>query len=111
MNEKNSLELNSCFRDLEDPLELFEINQKKDVVIEGVIFCPKCSRFFPIMEEIPIMLPDDLRDKKHEMEFLEVGDTDLEDGNEAYLAAVEAVKVLLENEKKLPSKEGKKSDK
>ena len=22
------------------------------------------------MEEIPIMLPDDLRDKKHEMEFL-----------------------------------------
>jgi len=48
---------------------------------------------------------------KHEMEFLEVGDTDLEDGNEAYLAAVEAVKVLLENEKKLPSKEGKKSDK
>jgi pyridoxamine 5'-phosphate oxidase len=25
MNQKNSLELNSCFRDLEDPLELFEI--------------------------------------------------------------------------------------
>jgi hypothetical protein len=39
-------------------------------VVEGAIFCPKCSRFYPIMEEIPIMLPDDLRDKKHEMEFL-----------------------------------------
>jgi len=39
-------------------------------VIEGAIFCPKCSRFYPIMEEIPIMLPDDLRDKKHEIEFL-----------------------------------------
>ena len=33
-------------------------------MIEGAIFCPKCSRFYPIMEEIPIMLPDDLRDKK-----------------------------------------------
>ena len=33
-------------------------------------FCPKCDRFFPIIEEIPIMLPDELRDKKQEMEFL-----------------------------------------
>jgi hypothetical protein len=39
-------------------------------VVEGAIFCAKCSRFYPIMEEIPIMLPDDLRDKKHEIEFL-----------------------------------------
>jgi len=46
------------------------LSQKEDVVIEGAIFCPKCSRFYPIMEEIPIMLPDDLRDKKHEIEFL-----------------------------------------
>ena len=40
------------------------------VIEEGAIFCPKCSRFYPTMEEIPIMLPDDLRDKEHEMEFL-----------------------------------------
>jgi hypothetical protein len=29
------------------------------------------------MEEIPIMLPDDLRDKKHEMEFLKKNESKL----------------------------------
>ena len=64
------MEILACPIDKNYPLELFEINQKEEVVVEGAIFCPKCSRFYPIMEEIPIMLPDDLRDKKHEMEFL-----------------------------------------
>jgi len=34
------------------------------------LYCQKCSRFFPIIDEIPIMLPDELRDKKQEIEFL-----------------------------------------
>ena len=67
---KTMMEILACPIDKNHPLELFEINQKEDVIIEGVIFCPKCSRLYPIMEEIPIMLHDDLRDKKHEMEFL-----------------------------------------
>ncbi len=49
---------------------MHEIKEKKDVVSEGALFCPKCSRFYPIIEEIPIMLPDELRDKKLELEFL-----------------------------------------
>ena len=64
------MEILACPIDKNHPLELFEINQKENIVIEGAIFCSKCSRFYPIMEEIPIMLPDDLRDKKHEIEFL-----------------------------------------
>jgi len=64
------MEILACPIDKNHPLELFEINQKEDIVVEGAIFCAKCSRFYPIMEEIPIMLPDDLRDKKHEIEFL-----------------------------------------
>ncbi len=67
---KTMMEILACPIDKNYPLELFEINQKDDVVTEGVIFCPKCFRFYPIMEEIPIMLPDDLRDKKHDMKFL-----------------------------------------
>ena len=67
---KSMMEILACPIDKNHPLELFEIEQKNDVVIKGAIFCPKCSRFYPIMEEIPIMLPDDLRDKKHEIEFL-----------------------------------------
>ena len=39
---------------------------KDDVVVEGALYCTDCSRFYPIIEEIPIMLPDELRDKKQE---------------------------------------------
>ena len=60
----------ACPIDKNYPLELFEINEKDDVISEGLLFCTKCSRFYPIIEEIPIMLPDELRDKKQEMEFL-----------------------------------------
>ena len=67
---KTMMEILACPIDKNHPLELFEIKEKNDVVIEGAIFCPKCSRFYPIMEEIPIMLPDDLRDNGTLMEFL-----------------------------------------
>ena len=49
---------------------LFEIKEKDNVVSEGALYCPECSRFFPIIEEIPIMLPDETRDKKQEIKFL-----------------------------------------
>ena len=45
-------------------------NDDNSIVSEGVLYCTKCSRFYPIIEEIPIMLPDDLRDQKQEMDFL-----------------------------------------
>jgi len=67
---KTMMGILACPIDKNHPLELFEINEKDNVVSEGALFCLKCSRFYPIIEEIPIMLPDELRDKKQEMEFL-----------------------------------------
>ena len=67
---KTMMDILACPIDKNHPLELFGIKERDDVVLEGAIFCPKCSRFYPIIEEIPIMLPDELRDKKQEMEFL-----------------------------------------
>ena len=67
---KTMMDILACPIDKSYPLELFEIKEKDNVVSEGALFCPKCSRFYPIIEEIPIMLPDELRDKKQEMEFL-----------------------------------------
>ena len=52
------------------PLEEFDINVKDDDVVEGALFCIECSRFYPIIEEIPIMLPDELRKKEDDLEFL-----------------------------------------
>jgi uncharacterized protein len=45
-------------------------NEQVTVVIDGILFCKKCSRFYPIIDEIPIMLPDELRDKQKDLQFL-----------------------------------------
>ena len=67
---KNMLDILACPIDKNHPLELFEISTQNDIISEGALYCKKCTRFYPIIEEIPIMLPDDLREKKLEMEFL-----------------------------------------
>jgi uncharacterized protein YbaR (Trm112 family) len=67
---KTMMDILACPIDKNYPLELFEIKEKDNIITEGVLFCPKCSRFYPIIEEIPILLPDELRNKKQEIEFL-----------------------------------------
>jgi len=64
------MDILACPIDKNHPLELYEIKEKDNVVSEGALFCSKCSRFYPIIEEIPIMLPDELRNKVQEIEFL-----------------------------------------
>jgi uncharacterized protein YbaR (Trm112 family) len=70
MNKK-MMDILVCPIDKQFPLELYETQSKQEVVLEGALFCSKCSRFYPIIEEIPIMLPDELRDKKQDISFLE----------------------------------------
>lgn len=64
------MDILACPIDKNHPLELFNIDNTPNITKEGALFCDKCSRFYPIIEEIPIMLPDELRDKKMEMKFL-----------------------------------------
>jgi uncharacterized protein YbaR (Trm112 family) len=45
-------------------------DEKVIVVIDGILYCKKCSRFYPIIDEIPIMLPDELREKEIDLQFL-----------------------------------------
>lgn len=47
-----------------------EASQHTEIVDEGLLLCKTCQRFYPIVEEIPIILPDELRDKKKDIEFL-----------------------------------------
>jgi uncharacterized protein YbaR (Trm112 family) len=70
------LDILACPIDKNYPLELFEINTKKDndndiIISEGVLFCTKCLRFYPIIDEIPVMLPDELRERQKDIEFLQ----------------------------------------
>jgi len=69
MNKK-MMDMLVCPIDKHYPLEIFEVKSKEESVEEGVLYCTQCSRFYPIIEEIPILLPDELRDKKQDMDFL-----------------------------------------
>ena len=101
--KKSLLKILACPIDKHSPLELFEINihlaneflsDKQDenglalegrtdndttfdnvIVKEGVLFCSRCSRFFPIIDEIPIMLPDELREREKDLQFLQEWET------------------------------------
>jgi len=61
--------------------ELYLVNKiKSETEIEsGILFCEKCHRWFPIIETIPQMLPDEYRDKKKDLEFLETNKNLLEE--------------------------------
>ncbi|ALU11859.1 hypothetical protein EYM_05485 [Ignicoccus islandicus DSM 13165] len=39
-------------------------------IVTGVLVCPKCGRWYPIIDEIPHMLPDELRNKDEDLKFL-----------------------------------------
>ena len=74
---RSMLDILACPIDKYYPLELIEIDIAEDKIInenvikEGVLFCSQCSRFYPIIEEIPVMLPDELRDKEKDIQFLQ----------------------------------------
>jgi uncharacterized protein YbaR (Trm112 family) len=49
-------------------LLIFEENEIE--IQSGLILCSQCNRYYPIKKTIPIMLPDDLRKKEDDIEFL-----------------------------------------
>mgnify|MGYP000582328172 CR=1 FL=1 len=51
------------------PLQLYVFEEKKEIV-EGLIVCTSCKRWYPIIDEIPHMLPDELRNKEEDLAFL-----------------------------------------
>jgi len=48
-------------------------------IVRGVLRCPECGRWFPIIEEIPHMLPDELRNSKEDIAFLQENQDKLPD--------------------------------
>ena len=65
------LDILACPIDKHYPLRMLEFATKEpDVVVDGALLCDECGRFYPIIDEIPVMLPDELRSKKEDTEFL-----------------------------------------
>lgn len=63
------MDILACPIDKHHPLELHVFEEKEEIV-EGLLVCSKCNRFYPIIEEIPHMLPDELREKAEDIGFL-----------------------------------------
>ncbi|MEM3029041.1 MAG: Trm112 family protein [Thermoproteota archaeon] len=39
-------------------------------ILNGILICSKCNRWYPIVEEIPQLLPDELRERNEDLSFL-----------------------------------------
>ncbi len=68
--KKKLMEILACPIDKYYPLDL-HVFQENEEISEGIIICPKCLRWYPIRDEIPELLPDELRKERDEMPFLE----------------------------------------
>jgi len=67
--KRRLLEILACPICKHYPLEL-RVFVEKEEIDEGILLCSKCGRWYPILETIPHMLPDDLRDEKEDTDFL-----------------------------------------
>jgi len=69
--QRRLLDILACPIDKHYPLQLIELSAEGEKVVSGVILCDRCQRYYPIIDEIPVMLPDELRNRKEDLEFLE----------------------------------------
>ncbi len=42
----------------------------KREILNGILICSKCNRWYPIVDEIPQLLPDELRESNEDLSFL-----------------------------------------
>ena len=61
----------ACPIDKSAPLKLTVFSTENMKIIEGLLECPFCSRYFPVIGGIPIMVPDEYRESSLEARFLE----------------------------------------
>jgi len=73
------MDILACPIDKHYPLELLELSVSGDTIVEGVLTCSECGRYYPIIEEIPVMLPDNLRSMKEDQGFLQKWSSKLPD--------------------------------
>ncbi|WP_415283942.1 Trm112 family protein [Candidatus Nitrososphaera sp. FF02] len=69
--KRSMLDILACPIDKHYPLELHDIEAAGDDIRQGVLFCAKCGRYYPVIDGIPVMLPDELRNKERDTGFLE----------------------------------------
>ena len=68
--KKNLITILVCPSDKHSNLDLIEFETNNSDVKSGLLYCIKCIRYYPIINGIPIMVPDNQRNFIHESDFL-----------------------------------------
>ena len=69
--QRRLLDVLACPSDKSYPLVLIEFVSEGQTIKQGVMLCKACGRYYPIADEIAVMLPDELRSRKEDLEFLQ----------------------------------------
>ncbi|WP_236976301.1 Trm112 family protein [Membranihabitans maritimus] len=73
-----------CPQDKSDlELEVF-VRDTESSIIEGMLTCPECERFYPIVQGVPIMTPDEYRQRKLEEPILKKWGLRLNDSSKKF---------------------------
>ena len=68
--KKKLMDILACPECRFEELELIILKENEEIE-EGVIYCSNCKRFYPIIDGIPVMLPDEIRDGREDIAFLQ----------------------------------------
>lgn len=80
------------------PIDKHELNMRVFVkhengeIIEALLTCPECDRYYPVIYGIPIMTPDEYRDKSIEAPTLKKWGLQLKDSDSEKLLLEENIK-------------------
>lgn len=86
---KELLEKLCCPIDKHD-LEMNIINEAEDgEILEGLLTCPECTRYFPVIYGIPILIPDEYRDESLEKPLLKKWGFELTESDDSKLPLLE----------------------
>lgn len=62
-------------------MNVFVRHEVSDEIIEALLTCPDCGRYYPVIYGIPIMTPDEYRDKAIEAPTLKKWGLNLKESN------------------------------
>lgn len=77
-------------------VEVFKETENQEIT-EGILTCSSCQRYFPIIYGIPIMTPDEYREKSLELPSLKKWGLEMKEGKDSFQLAEPTGREKLEN--------------
>uniref|UniRef100_A0A7J3V0V5 Trm112 family protein n=1 Tax=Candidatus Methanosuratincola petrocarbonis (ex Vanwonterghem et al. 2016) TaxID=1867261 RepID=A0A7J3V0V5_9CREN len=69
--KRRLLDILACPMCRHHPLDLRVLKEEGEEIEEGALICGSCKRWYPIIETIPHMLPDEMRKAEEDLGFME----------------------------------------